>query len=114
MFAYRYGVQCSKIQTVAAWFAAIKQDNYVLPTINAVYSFAAALDMTLKEKCGSNYAEVCSNFWMTDNINNVIMEKMETLTFKDPSDFNFRYIDREGNTGMDLIYYDGSSLRTVH
>lgn len=41
------------------------------------------------------------------------MEKMETLTFKDPSDFNFRYIDREGNTGMDLIYYDGTVLRTV-
>jgi len=110
---FSYGVECSKIQTFAAWSAAIVQDNYVIPTINAVYSFAAALDVTLREKCGSDYKELCSNFLNTDNINNVVMEKMETLTFKDPSDFNFRYIDREGNTGMDLIYYDGTVLRTV-
>lgn len=111
---YRHGVQCSNIQTVAAWSAAITQDNYVIPTINAVYSIAAALDATLKEKCGPAYTVVCNDFLSMDNVNNVIMEKMETTTFKDPSDFTFRFMDREGNTGMDLIYYDGSTLKTVN
>ncbi|XP_052073189.1 uncharacterized protein LOC127711239 isoform X2 [Mytilus californianus] len=110
---YMHGVQCSNIQTVAAWSAAITQDNYVIPTINAVYSFTAALDATLKEKCGPAYTDVCNNFLTMDNVNNVIMEKMETTTFKDPSDFTFRFMNREGNTGMNLIYYDGSTLKTV-
>lgn len=78
-----------------------------------MYSFAVALDVTLKEKCGANYRRVCSDFMNMDNINTVIMEKMETIAFKDPSDFTFKYMEREGNTGMDLVYFDGSNLKTV-
>lgn len=41
------------------------------------------------------------------------MDKMESISFRDPLGNNFEYIDREGNMGMDVIYLNNDDLATV-
>ncbi|XP_033749036.1 uncharacterized protein LOC117333723 [Pecten maximus] len=92
---------------------AFSQDNYVVPTINAVYAFTAGLDSLLKEKCGQDYDGLCTAFLTMDNMNEVLMEKMEGISFVDPTGSTFRFLDREGNTGLDLFFYDGTTTKLV-
>ncbi|XP_069135753.1 LOW QUALITY PROTEIN: uncharacterized protein [Argopecten irradians] len=89
------------------------QDNYVVPTINAVYAFTAGLDALLQEKCGPDYDGLCTAFLDMDNMNDALMEKMEGISFVDPTGSTFRFLDREGNTGLDLFFYDGTSTKRV-
>ncbi|XP_060080414.1 uncharacterized protein LOC132559805 [Ylistrum balloti] len=89
------------------------QDNYVVPTINAVYSFTAGLDALLKEKCGPDYDGLCTAFLTMDSMSETLMEKMEGISFVDPTGSTFRFLDREGNTGLDLFYYDGTTTKLV-
>lgn len=81
--------------------------------INAVYSVVGAIDALLKDKCGFDYNGICSAFSNLENLNELIMEKMETITFKDPLNRDFRYIDREGNAPMELLYWDGLNMDVV-
>ena len=78
-----------------------------------MYSVAGAIESLLKDKCGDNYDGICSAFANTENINDLIMEKMETITFKDPLNNDFQFIDREGNSEMELLYWSGNSLSVV-
>lgn len=71
------------------------------------------MDAVLKDKCGQNYKGICAAYSSTPNINQVIMDKMESITFRDPLGNNFEYIDREGNMGMDVIYLNNDDLTTV-
>ncbi|KAK3084836.1 hypothetical protein FSP39_019949 [Pinctada imbricata] len=85
-------------------------DTYVIPMINAVYSVVGAIDAVLKDKCGSDYNGICSAVSNLENLNELIMEKMETITFKDPLNRDFRYIGREGNAPMELLFWDGVNM----
>lgn len=71
------------------------------------------MDAVLKDKCGQNYKGICAAYSSTPNINQVIMDKMESISFRDPLGNNFEYIDREGNMGMDVIYLNNDDLATV-
>ncbi|OWF48090.1 uncharacterized protein LOC110453540 [Mizuhopecten yessoensis] len=89
------------------------QDNYVVPTINAVYAFTAGLDALLKDKCGPDYDGMCTAFKTMDDMSEALMEKMEGISFVDPTGSTFRFLDREGNTGLDLFFYDGATTKLV-
>ncbi|KAJ8312619.1 hypothetical protein KUTeg_009992 [Tegillarca granosa] len=93
--------------------AGYTQDNYVVPTINAVYAYVAALDATLKEKCGVGYNGICTAFSTTPNINDVVMAKMEDIGFLDPSGTQFNFLDRKGNTGLDVFFNSGGTTSVV-
>ncbi|KAK6190589.1 hypothetical protein SNE40_002421 [Patella caerulea] len=89
------------------------QDNYVLSTIDSVYSIVGAMDATLKEICGEDYTSICSNYSNNPNINSIIQQKLNTLSFQDPSGHSFRFVDREGNLPFDVLRYDGTKYNVV-
>lgn len=89
------------------------QDNYVLPIINAVYSFIAAAHDTLKVQCGENYDGVCTKFYTDPNTNKILYSKITNVGFQDDSGSTFQFIGKEGNTGREITLYDGSQMTTV-
>lgn len=83
-------------------------DNYVLPTINAVYSFVWAVHETLKIQCGQDYTQkVCTKFYSDPNTNTIILTKMRESVFRDDSGANFEFTGKEGNTGREIVLYNG-------
>lgn len=109
-----YNTHCRQPYAPLTSAPGFAQDDYVIPTINAVYSLVGALDAVLRDTCGQNYQGICAAFSATPDINQVIMDKMERLTFIDPLGNNFEFIDREGNMGMEVMYLNqNDDLATV-
>ena len=81
----------------------IHQDLRVIPTMNAVYALAEGIHQTLQAKCGVNYTSVCPDFIGDDDTNDQIMEKMDTLSFRDPVGNGFRFVEREADRA--LVFY---------
>ncbi|WAR03383.1 GRM7-like protein [Mya arenaria] len=89
------------------------EDNYILPIINAVYTYIAATDETLKIQCGENYSGVCAKFYTDPNTNTILYSKLTDVSFQDDSGSTFQYIGKEGNTGREITLFDGSTMTKV-
>lgn len=56
---------------------------------------------------------MCSDFAALPNPYNAVIDKMESVAFIDPIQHRFQYVNREGNTGLNLVYYKGSASNVV-
>ena len=63
VFCHRFAQACQQPLTSIVDNGGFFIDNYVLSTINAVYTFVAGAHETLKVQCGENYDGVCSKFY---------------------------------------------------
>ncbi|KAL8562533.1 hypothetical protein ACOMHN_045798 [Nucella lapillus] len=88
------------------------EDNAILHVMNAVYSAAFALDATLKDKCGENYAAVCEAYRSSSDRRNRLRDNLEKVNFTDDTDVQFRFINRQGNKGYKLFKLTSSPLDT--
>ncbi|KAK7087415.1 uncharacterized protein [Littorina saxatilis] len=103
----RYPVACSSSATLGQ---KVVEDLGILHVMNAVYSAAFALDSTLKEKCGENYAAVCEAYRSNKQRRTSVRDKLEMVNFTDPTGVEFRFIDRAGNKGYKLFKFASSPL----
>lgn len=110
---HRYTLDCGTIQPFEN-SGDFYVDNYVLAIINAVYTFVGAAHETLIEQCGASYSGVCGQFYSDPNTNTILYGKLTDVTFKDESDTTFSYTGKEGNTGREILLYDGSTLTKVY
>ena len=74
----------------AVWADGYKQDPSVFPTLLSVYAIAGALDLVLKELCGESYSGLCQEFMDSDDVMEMMVEKMNEVTFTlDNTEFKY-------------------------
>ncbi|KAH3888875.1 hypothetical protein DPMN_012917 [Dreissena polymorpha] len=108
---YRYSTSCGPLQKLTS-SPIFYQDNYILPIINAVYSFVQAAHHTLREQCGDNYNGMCARFYTDVDTNSILYDKLKTIGFSDDSRSTFSFIGQEGNTRREIALFDGAKMRT--
>ncbi|XP_053375883.1 uncharacterized protein LOC123533310 [Mercenaria mercenaria] len=109
---YRYSSNCGPLKDITT-SSSFYTDNYVLPIINAVFTFVRAAHETLEIQCGENYIGVCAKFHSDPNTNTILLQKMKEASFYDLSGTTFSFIGKEGNTGREIVLFDGSEMRKV-
>ncbi|KAK7481552.1 hypothetical protein BaRGS_00027201, partial [Batillaria attramentaria] len=107
-----YNRDCSNGEQITT-NGGFESSNFVLSTMNAVLSVAAALDVTLQEFCGQNYTHECSAFLKSDDAYNRFVANLKVVSFTDPSSRLFRFLEREGNVVYDVLRFDGTSYNIV-
>lgn len=88
---WTYASGCNK-QT-----AVFEQGRWVLPVIDAVFSFAQAVHRTLQETCGSNYTSVCQSFSRAADVHSRILANLAPVNYLYPSNQPFSFIGRESS-----------------
>lgn len=78
-----------------------------------MYTFVAAAHETLKIQCGENYEGVCSKFYSDPSTNSILLQKMKEVSYIDQSGTTFTFIGKEGNTGREIVLFDGTQTRKV-
>ncbi|XP_076452891.1 uncharacterized protein LOC143288376 [Babylonia areolata] len=81
----------------------VVEDNTNLHVMNAVYSAAFALDATLKEKCGENYAAVCEAYRISRDRGSQVRDNLDAVSFIDDTNTEFHFVNRTGNKGYKLF-----------
>lgn len=109
---FSYSFDCGTVQSITD-SSSFHVDNYVLPIINAVYTFVAAAHETLKEQCGETYDGVCSKFYSDPETNSILYSKLTEVGFQDESETTFNFIGKEGSTGREIVLFDGSQMTKV-
>ena len=89
-----------------------RQDNTVQTTINAVYAYAGALDLALKEVCGENYDAICDDF-VPLSAASVISEKLAQVTFTDDSGTSFEFTNGANELGFMLRRLESGAFLPV-
>ncbi|XP_041349145.1 uncharacterized protein LOC121368478 [Gigantopelta aegis] len=107
---YNYRLACG---TNLQDFSADQVSNFALPTINAVYAVVDALDKTLRQFCGDSYDGLCTDFQNANDVETVLLQNMNRVSFVDLASNTFQFRDREGNADYDIIRYTGSQYQTV-
>lgn len=69
----------------------------VFPVVAAVHAAAYAIDETLKHYCGTGYSGICSNFQTAANKGQVLLQKLDEVTFEVESGKIFRMKDKSAN-----------------
>lgn len=69
----------------------------VFPVMAAVQAAAYAIDETLKHYCGTGYSGICSNFQTAANKGQVLLQKLDEVTFEVESGKIFRMKDKSAN-----------------
>ena len=84
-----------------------KQDFFLLNVFNSVYAVASALDSVVVDVCGQNYTGICDEFKSSDDIREMLMDKLEEVEFEDPSGAIFEFTDkRENQQGYTFYRFD--------
>ena len=78
-----------------------------------MYTFVAAAHDTLVEQCGENYDGVCGDFYSDPNTNTILYGNLTEVAFQDESEMTFSYTGKEGNTGREIVLFDGTTLTKV-
>lgn len=107
-----YNRQCLPNERITG-DADFEAGNFMLSTMNAVFSVAAALDGTLQEFCGQNYTDECSAFLQSDEAYNKFVAHLKIVAFTDPSSRIFRFLEREGNVVYDVLRFNGARYDVV-
>lgn len=87
--------------------------NFLLSTMNAVFSVAAALDGTLLEFCGRNYTQECFAFLQSVDMYDKFLAQLKIVSFTDPTSRLFKFMEREGNVMYDVLRFNGNDYTTV-
>lgn len=80
----------NKLNTIAVTQA-------VFPVVAAVHAAAYAIDETLKHYCGPGYSGICSNFQTAANKGQVLLQKLDEVTFEVEPGKVFRMKDESAN-----------------
>ena len=107
---YNYKSSCG---TDLQHFSANHVSSFALPTINAVYAVVDALDKTLRQFCGDGYDGLCAAFEKANNVETVLLQNLNRVSFVDLAKNTFQFLDREGNADYDIIRFTGSQYQVV-
>ena len=95
--------QCTSISENIVSQSDYIQDDGILHVINAVYAAAVGIDKTLRQVCGNGYTTVCEQYRNLPDRDEMLMQKIESARFMDPSGKNFSFTARgDGNKGYQL------------
>lgn len=75
--------------------------------INAVYASALGIDAALKHYCGEGYRGVCQEFRNAPDKTNILLQKIQSSTFKDDTGQQFEFNNREGSADYVVYNYQG-------
>lgn len=78
-----------------------------------MYSFAAAARDTLNIQCGTNFTDVCAKFYSDPDTNTILLNRMREVSYIDPSGNQFHFTGKEGNTGREIVLFDGVQMKKV-
>ncbi|KAL3856574.1 hypothetical protein ACJMK2_011309 [Sinanodonta woodiana] len=110
---HRYALDCRIPLAPISSNPLFVQEDYVIPIINAVYSWAAAIEATVREKCGDTYNGVCTSFLKDNNTNSILLYNLQKVSFMDLNGDLFTFKNHEGSTGHEIHLYDGNQYKKV-
>ncbi|GFS18551.1 metabotropic glutamate receptor 3 [Elysia marginata] len=92
-----YSDQCSPALSDIILQPSYQQDQGVAFVMDAVYAAAFGLHETLKKKCRENYSGVCQAYHTDQNRHKMLKDELKDVSFKDPLDEHFQFVNRSGN-----------------
>lgn len=121
---FQYTLNCHTSPSYAATFpqtclptaslvTKVMEDNGILHVMNAVYAAAFALDATLKQKCGANHQTVCESYRSSKTRRDDIRDNLELVSFIDPTNEEFHFVNRSGNKGYQLYKLTSSPTEDI-
>ncbi|GAB1608013.1 Metabotropic glutamate receptor 3, partial [Argonauta hians] len=105
------GKNCTGYQSVVD--RRYQQNRQVVPTMNAVFSLAKGVQMTLQEKCGPQYTDVCDRFRTDPDTRQMIMSNMDKMAFTTVDGSRFRFDDREVEASVNVIQIHNGAVRPI-
>lgn len=101
----RYNKQCTSPQSTPLNSSPdYEQESWVVTTMDAVYAAAQAIHMTLKEKCGDDYAGLCPEF-VANDVTSDIIGNLGKVNFESVRGKEFKFNSRSGGVGFDIYRY---------
>ncbi|XP_067683891.1 uncharacterized protein [Haliotis asinina] len=109
---YMYNNTCASPPAPLSASTNFAQSNFILATINAVYAATYTLDATLKELCGDDYNGICPEFSNANDLTARLVDNLRLTSFDNMGN-SFRFLNREGNSGYEILRFDGINYQIV-
>ncbi|CAI9740511.1 Metabotropic glutamate receptor 3 [Octopus vulgaris] len=90
-----------------------EQNHQVVPTINAVFSLAKGIQMTLQQKCGVSYKGICDKYLTDLDTRQTIMSNMDRMALTTINGSSFRFTNREVEGVVEVSYVNNGVIRNM-